>query len=339
MFLTIECSVIVTAYNRREFLVDALKSVIKQTCARSRYEIILVKNFADDTIDAFCSSNGIKEIMMDGSIGEFYRKGIEESEGEIISFLDDDDIFTPDKLNEVIEAFRNNPELGLYYNRSIMCDRDQFNSKISGVLENNRSSIPDTVYTMKKDGLRFLMKNGWDGNNSSMSIKRDIVLNEIRNLVPIYENEDFFLYALTALSGFDILVGPKILTIRGRGNYNKTRIEGLSGTYFCERAADQLEHSIQTYSVLESMEERYRNVGNNEIFLVVESRLERLRMEEDIVNSRKTSLDKIFMIIKTGYRVFGVKYIIGTAYIYVVGLIHRIRLINRCQALKLIFTL
>jgi len=44
-------SVVVTAYNRRDFLLSALKSVNNQSF--KDYEIIVVKNFHDQAIDNF----------------------------------------------------------------------------------------------------------------------------------------------------------------------------------------------------------------------------------------------------------------------------------------------
>jgi len=38
-------TVIITAYNRKEFLEDAIKSAINQTLPRKYYEIIVVKIF------------------------------------------------------------------------------------------------------------------------------------------------------------------------------------------------------------------------------------------------------------------------------------------------------
>ncbi|MGC8544043.1 MAG: glycosyltransferase, partial [Vulcanisaeta sp.] len=50
-------SVVITAYNRREFLKYAVKSVINQTLDKSLYEIIVVKNFRDPEVDHVVESN------------------------------------------------------------------------------------------------------------------------------------------------------------------------------------------------------------------------------------------------------------------------------------------
>ena len=40
-------SVIVTAYNRRQYLPDALRSLEAQTLSKDKFEVIVVKNFED----------------------------------------------------------------------------------------------------------------------------------------------------------------------------------------------------------------------------------------------------------------------------------------------------
>jgi Glycosyl transferase family 2. len=61
-------SVIITAYNRKEFLLDAIKSALKQTLPKDKYEIIVIKNFKDNLIDDFINENNIKSILMEGTI-------------------------------------------------------------------------------------------------------------------------------------------------------------------------------------------------------------------------------------------------------------------------------
>jgi len=64
-------SVIITAYNRREFLSDSFNSVKNQTLSRDKYEIIVTKNFTNDKIDNYIKKNGGKLVFFEGGgIGE-----------------------------------------------------------------------------------------------------------------------------------------------------------------------------------------------------------------------------------------------------------------------------
>ena len=113
-------SVIITAYNRKEFLLNAIKSVVNQTVEKKYYEIIVIKNFRDETIDEFINKNKIKHLVMDGTVGEYLDKGISEANGEIISFLDDDDLFFKNKLDIVYKEFRKNKDVVYYHNHGII---------------------------------------------------------------------------------------------------------------------------------------------------------------------------------------------------------------------------
>jgi glycosyltransferase involved in cell wall biosynthesis len=58
-------SVIITAYNRREFIRDAVNSVINSTLPEDEYEIIVVKNFKDEYVDSIVEKTGGKSIITD----------------------------------------------------------------------------------------------------------------------------------------------------------------------------------------------------------------------------------------------------------------------------------
>ncbi len=52
-------SVIITAYNRKEFLLNAIKSAVNQTVNKRHYEIIVIKNFKEKTVDEFIDNHNM----------------------------------------------------------------------------------------------------------------------------------------------------------------------------------------------------------------------------------------------------------------------------------------
>jgi Glycosyltransferases involved in cell wall biogenesis len=107
-------SVIITAHNRREFLLEAVNSALNQTLPKDEYEIIVVKNFEDERIDKFLEEHGVRNIVTnEGPLGAKIARGVEESKGEIISFLEDDDLWLPQKLEKVKQVFQD--ENVIYY--------------------------------------------------------------------------------------------------------------------------------------------------------------------------------------------------------------------------------
>ena len=179
-------SVIITAYNRKEFLSNAIKSVLNQTLDKKYYEIIVIKNFTDQNEDDFINKNKIKHIVMDGSVGEYLDKGISEAKGEIISFLDDDDLFFENKLDIVYKVFKKDDNIVYYHN---LCEPINENGKTLNINNMNASL---------------------DFNMSSISIKKSIV--KINKADKITITPDTLMYLCALESGKKIINGKEKLT-------------------------------------------------------------------------------------------------------------------------------
>jgi glycosyltransferase involved in cell wall biosynthesis len=111
-------SVVIPTYNRREWLTEAVDSVLRQSYAD--YEIIVADHGSTDGTAA-----AMKKIF-----GEKVRllslencplpacprnHGIRAAKGEYVAFLDSDDLWLPDKLESQIPAMEANPEWGWSY--------------------------------------------------------------------------------------------------------------------------------------------------------------------------------------------------------------------------------
>lgn len=111
-------SIIIPTYNRINLLEKALESVNNQTYPN--YEIIIVNdNPADErTIDKlsarFDKATVIHHTHTRGG-NAARNSGILSSDGELIAFLDDDDIWLPEKLSEHLEAHTQQPDAGLIF--------------------------------------------------------------------------------------------------------------------------------------------------------------------------------------------------------------------------------
>ena len=188
-------SVIVTAYNRKEFILDALKSAVNQTLNKKYFEIIVIKNFEDELIDNFINKNNIKNIIMNGTVGEYLYKGIEESRGEIICFLDDDDLFFTNKLEYINYIFSKDKVLGYFHN-------DALNISPEG------------------ERLKKIQKNNIDFNISSISIRKNIIDKQL--LKKIWTAPDTLLYIFGLESNKRIINSNKKLNFYRIHNNNTT---------------------------------------------------------------------------------------------------------------------
>ncbi|MFP3287130.1 MAG: glycosyltransferase family 2 protein [Acidilobus sp.] len=116
-------SVIVTAYNRRRYLPFALRSLEAQTLPRDKFEVIVVKNFDDKGSDDIISRNGWKDLYEDSTYhGRKILVGLEESKGDVITFLEDDDMYASNRLEEVYKAFTSYDRLVYFHNSQTIID-------------------------------------------------------------------------------------------------------------------------------------------------------------------------------------------------------------------------
>ena len=102
-------SVIVTCYNQEAFLNESLGSVARQTYRD--WECIIIDDGSTDTSAQIAKSWQEK----DARFRYFYQEnkkvsgarnaGLSKVEGDLIQFLDGDDIFLPTKLEESVKAF------------------------------------------------------------------------------------------------------------------------------------------------------------------------------------------------------------------------------------------
>jgi len=118
-------SVVIPAYNSAEYLADAVESVLAQT--HPQVELIVV----DDG-----STDGTAEVMADYADRCTYVRqpnagsaaarnhGIQLARGELIAFLDADDLWLPHKLQRQVECFEAHPDAGMVYAHHVRIEKD-----------------------------------------------------------------------------------------------------------------------------------------------------------------------------------------------------------------------
>ena len=101
-------SVIISVYNRTQYINEAINSVLNQTLDKNKYEILVITN-----VD-LPERDGIRIMKTNERwYGASIVQAINNARGEVISILDDDDLFLPNKLEVVYKVFKENKDLGL----------------------------------------------------------------------------------------------------------------------------------------------------------------------------------------------------------------------------------
>lgn len=109
-------SVVIPTYNYGRFVGEAIRSVLDQTHAAA--EIIVVDDGStDDTADVVREFGGQMKYVRQENAGvcAARNRGVRESNGELIAFLDADDTWEPTKLEKQVAKFESDPAIGLVH--------------------------------------------------------------------------------------------------------------------------------------------------------------------------------------------------------------------------------
>lgn len=161
-------SIITPSYNSAEFIEETIQSVLNQTHENWEW-LISDDRSKDDTVDLIRKYSDprikLQVLEKNGGAGNARNKSLERAEGRYIAFLDSDDFWYPEYLEEMIGFMdKNNAEL-VYCNYS-RCDehtmepilKDFEADKIvtfSNLLKTCRLAPVSTMYDTKRVGKFF----------------------------------------------------------------------------------------------------------------------------------------------------------------------------------------
>jgi len=113
-------TVLIDAYNYGQYIEEAVSSVLAQDFPAGEREILVVDDGStDDTAVRLRKfGNAIRYLHKpNGGQASAFNCGFEHARGEVIALLDADDVWLPDKLESIREAFEQNPDTGMAYHR------------------------------------------------------------------------------------------------------------------------------------------------------------------------------------------------------------------------------
>jgi hypothetical protein len=116
-------SVVIPNFNYARFLPEAIESVLSQTYPR--IETIVVDDGSVDNSREVIASYGDRVISVfknNGGLTSALNAGFQRTAGDLISFLDADDAFEPEKIDRVVAAARRVREAYLIHHQMQMVD-------------------------------------------------------------------------------------------------------------------------------------------------------------------------------------------------------------------------
>jgi len=215
-----EIAVVVGAYARTEFLRSAVRSLLGQTLARDRFEIVVTKNFRDAPLDAELSAAGAQVLFdEEPQIGRWLRRAVRATRAPWVTFLDDDDEYDPGRLARLLEVVGRYPALGLYRNRVTVIDRT------GGPIPSERWRRHETdagfdtlgpVY-VPPDGKADLFELATQRsfatfNSSTMAIRRDLLEGPLGDAFEGTRIPDTFLFLIGAIAPAGLFLDDRRLT-------------------------------------------------------------------------------------------------------------------------------
>lgn len=228
-----DISVVIISHSRKEFILDAFRSVIEQTFPRDRFEVVVVKNYEDEEIDGELQANQAKLVLeLKESFGAKIASGIENSTGRTICFLDDDDIWSKEKLETVYTLFQS-PDVVYYHNSQLFVDselkpleKDLLPSELGKMNEIGRLEISKDSGKRK---LGLIYSASSDFNLSSISVSREFI-QKFNSVIGAFDSTlDSLIFYLAFGSGSKLILDSRQLTSYRKHQNNISKI-ALSGT-------------------------------------------------------------------------------------------------------------
>jgi len=125
-------TVLIDTYNYAQYIEDAVQSVLAQNFPAELREILVIDDGStDDTETRLAKFGGAIRYFKKANGGQAsaFNFGLQHARGEYVALLDADDVWLPDKLQRIYQAFQNQPDAGMAYHRLYQWTNDGSGTK------------------------------------------------------------------------------------------------------------------------------------------------------------------------------------------------------------------
>jgi glycosyltransferase involved in cell wall biosynthesis len=227
-------SILINNYNYGHFLQAAIASALEQSY--QPIEVIVVDDGSTDNSQEIIASFGdrIKAILKEnGGQASAFNQGFASSQGDIICFLDSDDLFQPEKVAAIVHDFQQDQEIGWHFHHlELFGEAIATNSAVTDINDPNLSGIYNLMPYMRKGKLANCLPFDLSIATSAMSFQRSL----LEKILPMNQNiritsDDYIKYAALGISkGFISLQPLAKQRIHGNNAYTgNTKVGILKG--------------------------------------------------------------------------------------------------------------
>jgi len=193
-------SIVTPSYNQGDFLEETIQSVIRQNYPNLEY-IIIDGGSSDGSVEIIkkyeeCLTYWISE--PDLGVYDALNKGLERSTGEIIGFINSDDVYFGSFFKEIAKFLHENSTIDAIIGNSFI----KLNENIAPIIQKNYESNPLWVILFGTPSINawFFKKNvinelGFFDTNFLFASDRDFLLRFIKNKKSFkYWNSNIYIY-------------------------------------------------------------------------------------------------------------------------------------------------
>ena len=211
-------SILINNYNYGRFLGEAIDSALNQTY--SNKEVVVVDDGSTDNsreIIASYQDRIIPVLKENGGQASAFNAGFEACKGDIICFLDSDDIFLPEKVIEVVEVFRQHQDIGWCFNRVSLVDSNT--GQLLRLSSESLSGKCDFRSRMKMGRHPLIPRPPTSGTSFTPSLLQQIL--PISETITITSDKYLKLMAIALSKGFFLNKQLSVQKIHGDNNYTE----------------------------------------------------------------------------------------------------------------------
>jgi glycosyltransferase involved in cell wall biosynthesis len=140
-------SIITPSYNQAAFIEGTIKSVINQTYKNIEF-IVVDGNSSDGTVDILRKyERSISKLIIEEDKGQSdaINKGFKMASGQLIGWLNSDDVLAPECVELIVDKFRRNINASIIFPSKIL-----FINEASEVVGSKSFEIPNRNYLLKR---------------------------------------------------------------------------------------------------------------------------------------------------------------------------------------------
>lgn len=250
-------SVIINNYNYQDYVIDAIESALNQTIPPN--EIIVVDDFSSDQSvqilnSKFAQSDQVHLVLKDKNEGQLsaFQAGFSVSTGEIIFFLDADDLYQENYIETVLNFYQNHADCEFLFTSAELFGNEE---RIAACYDHTR----DLGYSK----ISTLYRRTWIGHRTStLSMKRQ-VLDRIFP-IPYLEDwriraDDCLVYGASIANAHKFYLNQPLVKYRVHGNnghYGKSKTRSPEYFQHYDQAVDRLfKFWIAKFNYLENLDQ------------------------------------------------------------------------------------